>query len=203
MNYLYHYSTKGHDPLKTKEAQGFVLSPEDAKYESDRAKLTYYPDIYSRHISLFIDPVPLNIPELFDHKHGMWKSGVTLYKHYVEVSKEMDAGGPIKFILAEAPWKRDLMSGVDFDNTREYHAFLMRYAAMRAKLGEQGSGVTDLNKVVDKYKGHCNQHFGAYKNDEDYETMILPRYAAYVPHLMVYPANGELAVSKIERIKLK
>ena len=63
MNYLYHYSVKAHDPLKTKEAQGFVLSPEDAKYESDRAKLTYYPDIYSRHISLFIDPVPLNIPE--------------------------------------------------------------------------------------------------------------------------------------------
>jgi hypothetical protein len=115
----------------------------------------------------------------------------------------MDAGGPIKFILAEAPWKRELMTGVNFDNTKEYHAFLMRYAAKRAQLGEQSSGVTDLNKVVDKYKGHCNQHFGAYRNDEDYETMILPRYAAYVPHLMVYPANGELAVSKIERIKLK
>ena len=53
MNYLYHYSTKGHDPLKTKEAQGFVLSPEDAKYEKDRMQLTYYPDVY-RDIFLYL-----------------------------------------------------------------------------------------------------------------------------------------------------
>ena len=50
---LYHYSDKTLDPLKTREAQGFVTSPEALKEELELKQYTAYPGLYNQQISFF------------------------------------------------------------------------------------------------------------------------------------------------------
>ena len=66
---LYHYSDKTLDPLKTREAQGFVTSPEALKEELELKQYTAYPGLYNQQISFFIDPIPRDLPDKFDHRH--------------------------------------------------------------------------------------------------------------------------------------
>ena len=200
---LYHYSEKMHDPLKTREAQGFVMSPDILKVEANKNRFKTYPGLYDRQISFFIDPIPRDLPDKFDHRHPFWTSGKTLYEHEVSVSRTDYVFDDIDFILTEAPWRKELMDQTNFNNEREVQAYYLKCAAMRAHLGEQGRGVHLLSKVIEKYKGACNQHFGQYRDDPYYETDILPKYAAMVPHLMLYPKDGIIPVHQIRRIKLK
>lgn len=200
---LYHYSDKMRDPLKTREAQGFVMSPDILKVEANKYRYMTYPDLYDRQISFFIDPIPRDLPDKFDGRHHFWKSGKTLYEHEIVVSPANKALENIRFMLAEAPWRKKLMDQTNFNNEREVQEYYLKCAAMRAHLGEQGEGISSLSKVIEKYKGTCNQHFGQYRDDPYYETTILPKYAAMVPHLMLYPKDGIIPVHQIRKIKLK
>lgn len=58
---LYHYSDKTHDPLKTREAQGFVLPPDVLKEELKQNRFMVYPDLYDRQISFFLLILSLEI----------------------------------------------------------------------------------------------------------------------------------------------
>ena len=200
---LYHYSDKTLDPLKTREAQGFVTSPEALKEELELKQYTAYPGLYNQQISFFIDPIPRDLPDKFDGRHRFWKSGKTLYEHEVVVNSAISPLALVKFMLVEAPWRQKFMDQTDFNNEHDARNYHLKCAAMRVHLGEQGQGVSDLIKVIEKYKGTCNQHFGQYRDDPYYETDILPKYAAMVPHLMLYPKDGIIPVHQIRRIKLK
>ena len=108
--YVYHYSTKDLDILKSNIRARVDKSTEDGDYEDLsigkklKGNLKYLWDIgsngllkkflgaehnYERSIMFFLQPIPDDIAKLFDNKHKFWKSGLELYEYKVLVGESL------------------------------------------------------------------------------------------------------------------
>lgn len=154
------------------------------------------PGGYYDHISLFIEPIPeKDIAQIFDHKHEFWKSGQKLYVHIVD-SASMDK--EMKFEVVETPemdvWS-DCFDWYNMNKAQREIALITFYKEMR-KRGFIGKGPAALEAKCKKYLGKTKQFYELARRRPDAEDTIR-QYAANVPHVMVYPPNGELPVKDI------
>ncbi len=189
---LYHYSKEPYEVLKTKRKRG-IMSNEELIEAKRIAEFKCTLGLYCDHISFFLEPVPLNeMGFIFkDVEHDFWKTGNTVYEHIVESD---DIGG-FKYELVETEDDIDFMikfwpDDANFTNDQKKHFFKER-RKMRDRKKLNGNQ-DELEKRVELLVGKTRE---AYINAHLYnEPEDMLKYAACVPHLMLYPNKGEISL---------
>lgn len=192
MNF-YHYSKEQHTELKSLSAQ------------QGAAPKTIIS--YSNSISLFMEPLPLNVADIFRNEHNLYRSGLELYEHVID-SNNLPLN--IDWHIVESPEKVELLyKKQDWENATEemMKAYKDEISAMEINEGYIGSGRLALVKKL-------RSRFFSGKTMEDYfkeaeylhcnhpEDKIIDRYAACVPHVMIYPAMKTIKVQSSKLIEL-
>lgn len=178
---LYHYSKEKYSILKTKslvngEQKGELIS-------------------YNNHISFFFEPVPLDIVgKIFGPTHNVWAPGNRLYEHIVETRSLK------KFFykLVESPEKTELRYN-DSISVEEYHK---RLAIINKELNYEGTTIAELEKACTRLKGTTRSYFKLLPERRDFEE-IRDKYAATVPHLMIYLEDRQLTPISIKEVVVK
>lgn len=184
---LYHYSENSYPTLKSRALQSNVI----AEDEKD----------YTNHISFFLEPIPLDLPEILEHRHSFWRSGKTLYEHIVD-TKDLPNQDNLLFYLTETPEKVDI---VFYSQLAKNDKDPKYWEAVNKVKGEfTGRGVDDLIKMTRNYNsGIADYYRNLVKMDKEFpKDDLLQYYAACVPHLMVYTCMDPVKVRTIRRLKL-
>lgn len=188
---LYHYNTSELSEVKTLAKQGKKLSKDMLKYDEGWDK-SGMPGKYSDHMSVFMEPIPLEkIHKYFDN-HAFWKEGNTLYEHEILVSEFENT--PYIVVESNAAFL-DFMYGdaTDwlYDNAKSVWVFVRN---SYNKLVNSGKGTLSLKRTIEGYKGETRKAYAeAGKNSKQRKSTL---YASRVPHLMLYPPKGIAKVNK-------
>ena len=192
---LYHYSK---NPLKTLTTRRFreTLTDEQLKEGWDSAVWRKAPGPYYDHISFFLEPAPLDIlgAVFADVNHDFWIPGSTIYQHTVESSKI----GRFKYAIVETPGDIELLSEWkdEWDMDPKWDAAKETYFFKRARIkkanGEVGQNNAAFEQVASSFVGTARQAYLSALNRDQNDRLL---YAAGVPHVMIYPAHGELKLT--------
>lgn len=189
---LYHYSKEKFDELKSKNGQFGVPSTN---------KLSY-----SDQISFLLEPVPLNLPSLLENTYAQWQPW-KLFEYVIDTST---FNKDVPFAMWETPKAVDLLyNKQDWSLVKNDNMLRLKYIEQMKQLmvkeGYQGIGVTDLNKVIGKFnKGIKDYYLKALALSKQYpEDQIQDKYAACVPHVLVYVGNNPVHYVSCKEITLK
>lgn len=190
--YFYHYSKEEYKDIKSKLAQGLI--------EDDGN-----PRQYAKSISLFMEPIPLNIAKLWNDTAKHWQSGTEMFQYTIDSN---DIPADIEYIVFESPEKTALVFGKqnwgDDLTPEERTANIREIEEMEAKRGYRSKGRLKLIKACKSIpKGLEKYYKEAYKLSlkfPDFE--IQEKYAGAVPHLMIYLGKKALKFKSVEKITL-
>lgn len=196
---IYHYSKRLYKVLLTAEKSG-TITGKDLKEEAEWAKEHHRPESYARHISFFIDPVPLDIiGKLFKGENDFWFDENEVYEYVVETSFLDDN---ILFSLVESPTDVEDLDNTRWIDTPEFKKeYIRTNEAEKRKSGETGNGIVNLDKQIIKYKGKTREFFIKASKRSDFKDNVL-KYAASVPHLMLYPKSGAIKILSVNKVKI-
>jgi hypothetical protein len=176
---LYHYSKDLYPELKTRRAQGVEINKAE-----DINERSYYD-----HISLFLEPIPLDIlPSIHKNHHPFYKAGESVYEYSI----------PLPYLkgwfytLVESPEKCQLYYD-DSVSEQDYH---VRMKKIIEENNYEGNDLRELDKIVKKFKGTTRSYFKKLPSMPNYED-IKNKYAPCVPHLMIYSDKGILKYSQV------
>lgn len=195
---FFHYNPKKYDTLLTKELQG-VVSPEEAEQGRVAAEFRGDPGPYYEHVSFLLHPAPLDfIGAVFPPEHHTWGMGKELVEHVVELD-DLDiyawriVEGPVSmFFLEHIPWH---------DNPWYKRAWFGARNVARKLFREEGTDLRSLKKALSKiHPDTTRDSYAALLSRPDYDD-IKDKYAATVPHLMVY-TKEPIKVSKHNDVKV-
>lgn len=201
MGKLYHYSDVQMDVLRTLRKQGHTETPQYTGINSSRQK--YYPGDYIDHISFFLEPIPLDtIAACFKHNHRFWISGKELFEHEVDIKHLKD----FKYHLVESKLLTGLRDNVldtsIIDNGSNFEQYLRLRNELQYVCGEIGDDNAALLEIQAASKGVTKECFEKIRMRADFDS-IRDKYAATVPHLMVYPKTGLITVDAVRKVKIK
>jgi len=197
--FLYHYANNKFNTLLTKEKQNLVI-PEERKKE-EKAYMAHYklfkykkPGYYFEHISFFFEPICLDIiAEIFPSDHSVWFSGNELYQYTVDTAKI----GHFSYEIVEFPEK----STIYYDNTindKEYHKLYKDIVIKNNYVGKN----FEIEKASKHLIGLTRTYFEQFKNRPNYEEHKY-KYAATVPHVMLYPYLGKIKPESVTKVQVK
>lgn len=196
---LYHYSTVPFDELRTRRKQG--VDEDTIRKSVEHSKHIGDPGPYIDHISLFIEPVPLDvISSIFNHQHHFWIKGATVYEHIVDTdSLESD----LLYTIVETPVIDKFTNRYDWSikdkSVRTQYLRGMNAEMERLKLTARGKNL--LIEGIKPFLGKTTQlYILARKRDDAEDTMR--QYAGNVPHAMVYPSKGTITVKSVRAVKI-
>lgn len=199
--HVYHYSTAPRSELLTKRAQG--LPPHEIAKAEQHTKRLGLVAPYIDHISFFIDPIPSKLlAEIYGGDHQAWRKGNILFEHIVDVAA---LGDDILFELVESVNKTKFLDEFSIkhnwvaDNPETLKLWLKEIAEKSKAWGEVGRGLPALTKQIALNQNKLHDYFKAASERPDFEDGKM-RYASNVPHLMVYPKSGKVAVEKVNRV---
>lgn len=197
--YIYHYNTKKFSVLLSLRKQG-NLSQSEIEESEQKAKEYYKPKPYIDNISFFIDPIPtMLLGKLYPKDHKTWFNGNLLYEHVVDVNK---LEHNILYSLVESEDDSNIMDNTDSSTVFDISWHKNKYNR-KLRTGETGYGLMELNKQIRKHQGTLSKKFIEARNRKySDDPEVWSKYAAYVPHLMLYPSSGVIEVSSIEMIKI-
>ncbi len=188
---LYHYSSQLLDVLKTKREQN-VLTPKQIEEAERQAKIGKLVGAYCDHISFFFERIPLDIQSaIYGNDHPVWFQGNKLYEYEVPVLGLPD----FKYDIVETPKKTALY----YDESLTIPAYRRKLEALIKAEGYQGKGATELIKALKPLIGttrECVAKANSYPNWEQ----IKNKYAANVPHVMIYPTGGLVRFANVRQI---
>ena len=190
---LYHYNQLVTDELLTKRAQG-ILTPEEIREAEQYAKRFKRPGPYCDHISFFMDPIPSSLlAHLFGDFHPVWYRGNEVIEHVVD-TRTLDSH--ILYNVVETPEKlKHLDSAADDDDSDEWLiSYFKELNAIQTKNGELGQSLKGLDKQIIRFQGKLGDYYQSAKNRHDWEENKT-KYAASVPHVMLYPSTGRIPVA--------
>lgn len=189
---LYHYSSEPHKELITIRQQG-IMSDEEIEQEEIKAANRYAIGSYIDHISFFVEPAPLHVlGQLYKgHPEAVWTPNRIMYEHVVEtkdishfkyavVATVKDLEELDEFLLKYPPEKNTPKEA----NAKYFHDESIR----KWKTKEYGYDNKDFEKVARPYVGKTLQGF--YDAVPTFGKNNWKHYAAYVPHVMIYPDTG-------------
>lgn len=191
---LYHYSKEKFSKLLTREAQGVVSDKEKEKWLK-LAEEQLRPGGYHQHVSFFIEPVPLDIiGQIFGEQHAFWYPGNVIYEHQIKASTLPR----FKYEFVETPYATELYYDPKSDNlsVEEYYKLLDKG---QRKLKERGDNIRDFVEVAERLKGLTRECYINLPSRPNWES-IKDKYAATVPHVMVYPQSGVIKVSSAKQV---
>lgn len=217
---LYHYASEPYSVLKSRLRQGKmqIIKSERKpdlmkKMESGLLQTLDVLDLipswhYDRSISFFLEPIPLDIAKLYKGKHSFWKSGVELFEHVIDID---DLAAEPFYYLAETPKKIEfLYEKQDWDsitgpNDPKIKQFLKEIQKMEKKEHYRWKGRKEMLRVCKPFRGKLKDYIKKVVeiHEKHPEDGIMNKYAACVPHLMVYPGVMSIKVDNVSKITLK
>lgn len=216
---LYHYATEEFPDLRSRLAQGkgklftpdrlpelfnnlqgAIIKQLDKVYPKDEWS-------YERSISLFLAPIPLDIAKIYKGQHELWQSGKELVQYEID-SQSLPAG--IGWRLCESPEKTRLLyqhqdwKAAEKDKTL-IPIYLKEIKDKEEKLGYIGHGREKLDKACKPFVKSNRQFMEEAANIalEFPEDGGFKKYAACVPHLMIYPGYKPVEYVKVKTIVLE
>lgn len=202
--FLYHYSTEIHRELLSKAVNG-SLTPVQIKLARLEARDEGFEKwAYCDHISFFFEPIPSNLlPKLFKD-HPFWVKGKKLYEHVVNASEF-----PLKipYHVVESKKKTELYDKFSLDNNwvEDDPVLLQKWMILEdqkvRQWKEKGDSKAELLKQIAAHQGTIRHAYQEAVQRDDFEWNKT-KYAANVPHLMLYPPEGRVKVSCIKSLRL-
>lgn len=199
---LYHYANKIHSPLLTRNAQGNV-SRKDYQKSLEEAKRNVEPGSYYDHVSFFFEPIPLKeIGDIFEGtSHPVWNNGQELYEHIID-SSQLPAD--MFYQVVETPllqkfWGDKNLSSLDSDLI--WDNALKQAKELQIKHKEWGTNVADLVNVGMGLEKGILDYYRKSKEGDGWESNQ-KRYAADVPHVMIYSKGGTFPVVEVNKVKI-
>lgn len=190
---FYHYATTTFDELRSKVASGSGSAEVD-------------PWHYNKHISLFMEPIPRDLASILQHKHTFWRKGVVLIEHVID-SKDIPAD--IYYYLTETPEKTNLLYVTqDWSKVTQTNDLREQYIAeintMETRKLYRGRGRNNLVMAARNFMSGIGKYYKQMldlhiKHPED---KLMDKYAACVPHVMIYPNMAPIKVSEVNEIQL-
>lgn len=170
---IYHYSKSKHKELKTLEAQGLEKDVPSIKD-------------YNKHISFFLEPIPYEfMGTIFGKDHHTWFPGNVVVEHTIIVSEI----GEFIYKIVESPEKTFLY--YDENITDEDYGKKLKEMIVRNKY--EGSNLKEFEKIQTKLKGTVREYYAMLPERKNFAG-IKDKYAATVPHTMIYPKGGIIKV---------
>lgn len=203
--FLYHYSAHMHQVLLSKAASGAMthIQIKLARLEARRSGVEAWP--YCDHISFFFDPIPASLlPALFGDHHPFWYKGHKIYEHVVDVNK---LPADIMYHVVESKNKTALMDKFVAENNwveddpkllEQWRELIDQKNREWRERGTRRDGL--INQIRLNEHGTAEAFIQAAKR-EDFEDNR-SKYAANVPHVMLYPAKGSIPVHKIRSLTM-
>lgn len=190
---LYHYNTKQLNRLYTPKKQ-FELGIIN-KDELDNKR--QYGEEYINHISLFLDPIPLSLVRKHFTSNKVYQSNEFIFEHIIDCEQLKNnlymfklKENPINNFMSEYLWiNSDLVKPIYF-NIRKL---------LNELVGYDGKAYEDLIKIINKFKGKTSQAFIDLVNSDKFSDELKKMYAPTVPHLFIFPVNGELEVKEVKK----
>ena len=196
---LYHYSKDKHDVVQSLQAR-------NEEGTDDRLKLDVSGILppYNTSISFFLNRIPSKLPDILDGKHKFWVPG-DLYEYQIDAK---DLPEDIVYNIAETPeWVKttdryDWSKASDPKVRKQYMDAIRKWSLSQNLIGE---GVKDLITYGSRYNGsvgdYYKQGYKLAKRDDELETFF-SKYAAYVPHAMLYHDDFKITKFKVQKITL-
>jgi len=179
--FIYHYSDKRFDVLKSRAAQKGPISVPASDLRH-----------YDNHISFFVEPIPYDIlPSLHHHQHAFYKDGKEVYQYKIPTNNLKD----FYFELVESPEKTELF----YDETLSDELYYVRLKAAYDEKGYVGTTVRELEHCVKMFQGKTREFFKQVPKRKNYDE-IKTKYAPTVPHLMVYLKHGVVEYSEVKKV---
>ena len=176
---FYHYNTEEFDALLSIAIRG-------------KGDIGNNPRAYNRNISLFLEPLPLNVAEIFNNTHEFYRSGLTLIEHVVDSSAiPLD----VLYTLTETPEKVALLYGsqqwYEGMPTELIDANKKEIEDMEIDKGYIGQGRMNIIKACRSVPKGIEKYFrkSAKLHEKFPDDKINEKYAANVPHLIIYPKD--------------
>ena len=209
---FYHYSDK---PLKSIACLRNQINLKIKPFTDDEIKkIDSYDEYdtgvkggigYSKHISLHIDPLPLDlIVSNFPKESPYFRNGVYLYEHVIDLRDQPC----LLWYVAESPldnfFVNYLHSEIMWDKSDSYRrAWYYVKNAMNRWSGLKGNTPKQCIEACKRFKGTIRMSFIAWMNSKQFSDQGKRMYAASVPHLFYYPTNGELNIHSVNKLKLR
>lgn len=196
---LFHYSVERYGTLKTREKQGTVT--EEDRQKDIQEHQDYYnkmgidrPGFYFEHISFFFERPPLErMSKVFPSGHDFWFKGNRVFEHIVDSSSI----GSFDFEIVEFPEKYDLYYNDNIDTA----TYVVKLKEATESLGYIGKGnkALELAVVNNKLLNKTGHYYDLLKSRPNFDK-IKNKYAATVPHVMLYPSTGIVRPFKIQQV---
>lgn len=217
---LYHYSTELFDTIRSRVLQEADKEIEPPSAEEDGHDLAYMKELlmfqkrvapeerdYRRHISLFLEPIPRNLPSILHNEHQFWKSGRVLWEYIID---SRDLPKSIPFRIVETPEAVELLyEKQDWTHAKGNPDLVKKYVAQKKQLeielGLHDEGRVKFEVAAKKYsKGIADYYAQAYELHTKYpEDKVMEKYASCVPHALIYPGVQFISINERQQIKLK
>jgi hypothetical protein len=186
---LYHYSKELFPFLLTRRYSN-KLSSKELKDGLEQSTIRCEPAPYYDHISFFFDKVPLKIiGDLFKGKNDFWKNGNKIYEYTIDTDS---LSNNLKYFITETPSQVKKLDETEWVDTDE---FFREYMKEKRRLAEKnheiGKGQSELEKQIQKYQGQTEAYYINASKRDDFDDNIT-KYAASVPHVMLYPEHGKV-----------
>lgn len=203
--FLYHYSENIHSTLLSKAAAGVFNSAEVKLLRAASKAKGDAGYTYCDHISFFFDPIPSSLlPKVFENEHPFWYRGHKLFEHIIAIKSL-----PIDIIyhVVESENKTRLLEKFSLENNwvDDNPALLKEWIALENRtaieLGEKGRGRTNLERQASINVGRTADFYKAFAVHPDFE-FGKRKYAANVPHVMLYPPKGAIEVREIKSLTI-
>lgn len=199
--FLYHYSSMPYPSLTTRRRRT-DYSRAELKEMQDLTKRMKWIGDYIDHISFFFDPIPSKtVVSVFDSDHPFWIKGNQVYEHVVDISQIAQG---FMYDVVESPSEVEFLENTEWKPNDK--AFFNKYMTDAAKRklaqGETGRSVSGLMTQMRKYVGQTEYYFKKAPLTQNWSEDNRLKYAATVPHVMLYPSTGEIPVDAINVITL-
>lgn len=190
---IYHYSKELYRDLLTPRRAG--VSPDKIKAAVKQKKEYGLEGAYVDHISFFFDPIPSKtLASLFSPDHAVWFEGSKLIEYVVDVDQfEKD----VLYRVVESKRKTAFMdkfveenNWVE-DNPKLLRKYLRELDILQREWGELASDLGLLKKQIREHSGKTEKFYKEASLRSDFEEGR-KKYAANVPHLMIYPKSGRV-----------
>lgn len=188
--YLYHYNLNRLKDIRS------------LKLQDKKSDVEWYEN-YSSSVSFFFEPIPRDLPSIFEGKSKQWIAGSQLYEHVIDID---DIEEDIKFHITETPEKtRLLFYKQDWSKVKKGNGlrdkYLQEIEDMENKKGYRGEGLNDFVKAALPFKSGIRQYYIKAITLAQQEPLIYDLYAGTVPHVMLFPDNP-IPVKSAKLIKL-
>lgn len=191
---LYHYSKARVEELLTLRQQK-AGTPEANSFKAHDPTTSYHPAGYADHLSFFFERPPIeSLASVFQEGHPVWYKGNDLYEYIVE-TRDNDQ---FKYVLVESPERTAHYYDESYtdDDLQAWHKQELKILQKHNYIGE---GSQQLERATRHLQGSTLSSYQQLRLRPNFEEIRL-KYAATVPHVMLYPTSGKMPISQTHQV---